>query len=82
MKKVNLNALVAELSGGKIFIREAKNGNDVCETLREFYGDRVSILVGDIPATGTFLYSSYPLKGCKAIASGKTTKGEWFYVYD
>ena len=82
MKNVNLCSLVESLSGGKIFIREAKNGNEVCETLRKLYGDRVSILVGDIPAYGTFLYSSTPIKGCKAIASGKTSNGDWFFVYE
>lgn len=82
MKNVNLYALVEELSSGKIFIREAKNSNEVVNTLRLLFGRDVTILVGDIPHSGTFLYSLHPLDGCKAIASGKTSDGEWYYVYE
>lgn len=82
MKKVNLHALVAELSGGKIVIREVKNSNESVDVLRKLYGNSVSIVVGAIPAIGTFLYSKEPIKGTVAIAAGKDSQGEWFYVYE
>lgn len=82
MKKVNLNALVESLSGGKIVIREVKNSNESVDVLRKLYGNSVSIVVGAIPAIGVFLYSKEPLKGTVAIAAGKDSQGEWFYVYE
>lgn len=82
MRKVNLHALIESLSDGKMFFKEVKNSNESVDVLRKHYGNGVSIVVGAIPATGVFLYSKEPLKGTVAIAAGKDSQGEWFYVYD